>query len=72
MTTAEREARKRQNTAAFWNARQQAARTERELAGVMVDWARTVAGKTAGGDDSHPVWRELAELLHTWASRHTT
>ncbi|MFJ7271951.1 hypothetical protein ACIQV3_35845 [Streptomyces sp. NPDC099050] len=71
MNAAQREARARSNTAAFWNKRQQAAETEKDLAAVMVEYAKAVATRRAVGDNS-AVWRELAELLHTWCQRHST
>ncbi|MFJ5026110.1 hypothetical protein [Streptomyces goshikiensis] len=79
MNAAQRAARTRANHAAFWNARQAAAKSQREFAQLMVEYAKTMAKKKADRDspeganaDDHPVWRELSELLHTWAQRHIT
>lgn len=63
--------RRRRNRAAHWNARQAAARTNRDLALVMVDFARAVATGRAGGDPDHRVWHELAQCLHGWAQRYS-
>jgi len=55
--------------AAFWNGRQEDAKTEKELAGVMFDYARAVACKIAGSDPAHPIWRDLATLMSGWAQQ---
>ncbi|WP_030200665.1 hypothetical protein [Streptomyces sp. NRRL S-87] len=77
MNAAQRAARTRANHAQFWNARQAAAKSPREFAGLMVEYAKATAKKRADREtpeganpDDHQVWRELAELLHTWAQRH--
>ncbi|SOD67064.1 hypothetical protein SAMN06297387_12850 [Streptomyces zhaozhouensis] len=68
MNRAARAERRRQNLADHYNSRQAAAGSERELAGVMWDYARGIAtGRAESADD--PVWRELAALLHTWCQR---
>lgn len=53
----------------FWNGRQQAAKTEKDLAGVMFDYARAVACKIAGDDPAHPIWRDLSALMSGWAQQ---
>ncbi|MFH8797649.1 hypothetical protein [Streptomyces sp. NPDC017941] len=68
MTTAARPAdQTKRNQAEFWNARQASASDEKQLVAVMYDLARSTAAKAAGRDPNHPVWRELAELLHGWS-----
>lgn len=53
----------------FWNARQEAAGSDRELAGVWIDRARAVAAKAAKkGDDR--AWYALVEVLHAYCSRY--
>lgn len=62
--------RRRRNRAEYWNRRQASAETNKDLALVMVDFARAVATDVSGKDPSHPVWHELSQVLHGWASRY--
>lgn len=69
MTTATRTAgQTKRNQAEFWNAKQAAATDDKQTAAVMWDLARSTAVKVSGGDPNHPVWRQLAEALHGWAT----
>ena len=56
--------------AAHWNARQDAAADDRELAYVWIDRARSLAAKAEKGGDTH-AWYSLVEALHDWCSRFT-
>ncbi|MEV5526362.1 hypothetical protein [Streptomyces prunicolor] len=68
-TASQQAQRSQQNMADFWNARQKAVSTEKELAGVMFDYARAVACKIAEDDPAHPIWRDLATLMSGWATQ---
>lgn len=69
VSTPDQQARRRQqNVADFWNGRQDAAKSEKDLAGVMFDYARAVASKISGDDPTHPIWRDLAALMNGWAT----
>lgn len=55
--------------AQHWNARQEAATDDRELALVWIDRARSVATKAEKGGDH--AWYSLTQALHDWCSRFT-
>ena len=68
--TASQQARRRQqNLSDFWNARQNAAGSNKDMATVMFDYARAVASKIAGDDPNHPIWYDLSSLLQGWAKQ---
>lgn len=69
LTVEQRARRRRANQATFWNAKQAAAQTPPERAGVWYDACRMRAVEAEGnGDDS--VWEELASHLHDFFVAH--